>query len=119
MADIRERLRLNIERVIESSTLSKSEIAEHLEVSPAAITNWIKGRNSPDLEKLIRFCELFDLSLNDIYGSDTIAVNRDPERDRLFKIYESLNFTGKMKLVDLADDLAASGKYKPYGGKRK
>lgn len=119
MADIRERLRANIEKVIDSSQFSKTEIAEYLDVTPASITNWVKGRNSPDLEKLLKFCELFNISLNDIYGSSTVRVQRDTDRERLMFLYDKLNYTGKMKLVDLADDLVASRKYDPFAPKRK
>lgn len=114
MEDVRERLRSNIERVIESSQFSKTEIARFLGVSPAAITNWVKGKNSPDLEKLVHLCEIFNLSLNDFYGSEPVAVERDTEKEKLLLLYDELNFTGKMKLVDLADDLVASGKYQSY-----
>lgn len=118
MGDIRERLRANIEKVIDASKYSRTEIAEYLDVTPASITNWVKGRNSPDLEKLLKFCDLFGLSLNDIYASDTVKDERDTERERLLYLYDKLNFTGKMKLVDLADDLFHSGKYGPLTPKR-
>ena len=44
MDDVRERLRRNLERVIESSQMTKTQIARYLNVSSAAITNWLKGK---------------------------------------------------------------------------
>lgn len=114
MGDIRERLMTNIERVIETSGISKKEISEQLGVSPAAISNWIKGRNSPDLETLIKFCDMFHLTLNDIYSADPIKSGPDIAKKQLMANYNSLNLTGRMKLLDLSDDLVASGKYQRY-----
>lgn len=116
MEDIRERVRANIETVIASSHLTKTAIAEYLEVTPACITNWVKGRNSPDLEKLIKFCEMFDLSLDDIYSDELVLGqrDRDAEKERLLSLYNQLNLTGRMKLIDIADDLVLSGKYEVF-----
>ena len=114
MDDVGERLRRNLERVIESSQMTKTQIARYLNVSSAAITNWVKGKNAPDLVKLVELCEMFHLSLDDIYGAEPVTIERDTNKEKLLVLYGELNFTGKMKLVDLADDLVASGKYQPY-----
>lgn len=114
MGEIRDRLRANIEQIIASSNMSKRIIAEELGVSQAAISNWIKGKNSPDLETLIKLCEMFDVSLDDVYGATPIRVEKDAALDELLANFKKLNLTGKMKLVDLSDDLVASGKYKYY-----
>lgn len=111
MDDVRERLRRNLERMIESSQMTKTQIARYLNVSSVAITNWVKGKNAPDLVKLVELCEMFHLALDDIYGAEPITIERDTNKEKLLVLYGELNFTGKMKLVDLADDLVASGKY--------
>lgn len=114
MSEIRERLRKNIQSVIDSSNVSKRKIAESLGVSQAAISNWVTGKNSPDLETLIRFCEMFGVTLDDIYSVDPTPLERDLGKEQLFDNYNALNLTGKMKLVDFSDDLVRSGKYRPY-----
>lgn len=111
MGIIRDRLRSNIELVIESSDMSKKQIAQELGVTQASISNWIKGKNSPDLETLIHLCELFDVSLDDVYGATPIRVDKDIHQEELLANFKKLNLTGKMKLVDFSDDLVKCGKY--------
>ncbi len=115
MADVRERLRQRIEYAVNQSGLSRKQVAESLGVSQVSVYNWISGKNAPDFEMLVRICDLFNVSLNAIYGLEPMETDeRDMVREQLFKCYDQLNLTGRMKLADLADDLVASGKYKPY-----
>ena len=51
MNDIRETLRINLEHQLKKSGLTQKQLAEQLGISPSAVTNWIKGKNSPDIEK--------------------------------------------------------------------
>lgn len=112
MGEVRKNLSRNIRDVIIASGVSRKVIAQKLNVSQVSVSNWITGKNSPDLETLINFCEMFDVSLNDIYSENPIVIRKDDlEKDRLLECYERLSLTGRMKLVDLADDLVRSGKY--------
>lgn len=115
MTDVRERLRQRIEYTIRQSGLSRKQVAESLGVSQVSIHNWVTGKNAPDFETLVKFCDMFDVSLNVIYGLAPVDdEKRDTVLEKLYQCYEQLNLTGRLKLADLADDLVASGKYKPY-----
>lgn len=114
MGKIRDRLSKNIKDVIDLSGVSRKIIAEKLGVSQVSISNWINGKNSPDLETLITFCEMFGVSLDEIYGDQPITLHQDDEKEKLLEYYEQLNVIGRMKLMDLADDLIRSGKYVPF-----
>lgn len=114
MNDVKERLRERIEYTIEHSGLTTKEVAEQLGVSRVAVYNWLKGKNTPDFDTLVKFCELFQVTLNFIYGLDPISADkRDLIREQLLHCYDQLNLTGQIKLADFADDLLQSGKYKP------
>lgn len=119
MSAIREQLRSNIEQIIQASHMSKKKIAEELGVTQASISNWILGKNSPDLDTLIRFCELFEVTLDEVYGTKPITLDRDAMHEELTENFWKLNLTGRMKLVDLSDDLVSSGKYKRLQKKQK
>ena len=114
MTDVRERLRQRIEYTINHSGLSRKQVAETLGVSQVTVHNWITGKNAPDFEALVKFCEIFDVTLNVIYGIDPVdSEKRDTVREKLLMCYDQLNLTGRLKLADLADDLVVSGKYRP------
>lgn len=114
MTDVRERLRDRIEYTIDHSGLTAKEVADKLGVSRVAVYNWLKGKNTPDFDTLVKFCELFSVTLNFIYGLDPInSDKRDLNRELLLQRYDQLNLTGQIKLADFADDLFRSGKYTP------
>lgn len=114
MGEIRKIVSKNIKDVIELSGVSRKIIAEKLGVSQVSVSNWIIGKNSPDLETLIKFCEMFDVSLDDIYDEKPITLKRDTNKDQLIEFYYQLNAVGQMKMLEYADDLIHSGKYVPF-----
>lgn len=57
MSDIRERLQCNIISLLKEKNISQKKFAELLGVSQAAVTNWVKGKNSPDIELVAKMCE--------------------------------------------------------------
>lgn len=68
MGELREAIRASLERHISESGYSQKEIAEKLGVSKSSVTNWIKGKNSPDVELVIPICRLLNISVREFYG---------------------------------------------------
>lgn len=52
----------------DEKVLSQKEFAGKLGVSQATITKWLNGFNAPDIELLPLICEIFDLSLYELFG---------------------------------------------------
>lgn len=48
---------------------SQKEFAELLGVNNSAVCNWENGRNSIDIEKLFKACEILGVSINEMYGA--------------------------------------------------
>lgn len=116
MNDIRETLRINLEHQLKKSGLTQKQLAEQLGISPSAVTNWIKGKNSPDIEYIAIMCDIFNIGISDLLVSDTIkkapAISgSDIQKQRLIENYEKLNPLGQEKLVDYSDDLTEVEKY--------
>lgn len=63
---IREILRNNLEYYIGRSGLSQKNLAEKIGVSKGAITNWLNGSNSPNIEVLARLCQVLDVKMSDM-----------------------------------------------------
>ena len=67
MNDIRETLRINLEHQLKKSGLTQKQLAEQLGISPSAVTNWIKGKNSPDIEYIAIMCDIFNIGISDLF----------------------------------------------------
>jgi DNA-binding XRE family transcriptional regulator len=111
MNEIRETLREHVASAINTSGMSKKEIAAHLGLTQAAISNWLAGKTVPDIETMIRLCKLFHLTLNDMYFDDVPIIQSDPIRDELMDYYNKFTASGKLKLCDYACDLFNTGRY--------
>lgn len=72
MGELREAIRTSLERHIAESGYSQKEVAERLGVSKSSVTNWIKGKNSPDVELVLPICKLLNISVREFYGEPDI-----------------------------------------------
>lgn len=116
MNDIRETLRVNLEHQLKKSGLTQKQLAQQLGVSPSAVTNWIKGKNSPDIEYVAIMCDIFNIGLSDLLDSSSTKnapaeCESDFQKLRLMRNYDKLNQDGKDNLVNYSDDLTNLPKY--------
>lgn len=104
MGELREAIRASLERHIAESGYSQKEIAEKLGVSKSSVTNWIKGKNSPDVELVLPICRLLNISVREFYGEpdteETPITKKSPsdlseEAHKIAKSYEKLTDHGK------------------------
>ncbi|WP_051638814.1 helix-turn-helix domain-containing protein [Butyrivibrio sp. NC2002] len=75
------------------SGMTQEELANKLNVSRQTISKWEKGLSVPDLEMAISFCEVFQISLDDLFKEgkmeksktisleDIIQVNKRNQRN--------------------------------------
>ena len=56
--------------------LTQKELAEKLGVKNTAVSNWESGNNSIDIETLFLACEIFGVTLNDMYGKYSLATEK-------------------------------------------
>lgn len=126
VGNMREIIRSNLERYLSESGYTQKEFAEKLGVSKSSVTNWVKGKNSPDVDLVVPICKLLNITIKDFY-SDSSPANLEPQEDvsnikkaplysseaeeQLIALHRKLNSEGQEKLLDYADDLVASGKY--------
>ena len=50
---------------------TQAELASRLEVKVTTVSTWERGRSLPDADTLFNMCELFRISLSDMYGQDS------------------------------------------------
>ncbi len=66
--DLDKQISENIRREIETSGLTKSEIARALGVSRPTVSQYVSGRIQPTLAMLSRLCKCLNCSADDILG---------------------------------------------------
>ena len=91
MGEIRNTVGENIKLACEIKGIRQIDIAEHMGVSQASVSNWVKGNNSIDIEKLAELCGYLGVTLDQIYGlkpiktDDTISEEQKSIREILAK----------------------------------
>ena len=101
--------RIRIARM--ESDMSQEELAHALGRAGRSYISKIE-RNQRDLDhgEVIDICRILDVTPNYIFFGCRDQLNVDEQK--LIDNYRSLNEEGQDKLLDLADDLIRTGKYK-------
>ena len=96
MEDIRENLRYNLTYYLRSRNIAQKELAQKLGVTQSAVTNWIKGKNAPDLTLIVKICSFLDISITDLVGIQNASQDSFSawERD-ILKKYRVLDQHGR------------------------
>lgn len=56
----------NICRLLESQGKAQNELADYMNVTQAAVSNWCKGKKTPRMSKIDKICEFFGVNRSDI-----------------------------------------------------
>lgn len=95
--------------------ITQTQLAERLGVSKGAIGNYETDANSPKASIMYKVFEVLQCDANYLFQDEMSAQNKNTlsERDRdLLNLFHKLNEEGREKLLDYADDLVQSEKYK-------
>lgn len=88
---------------------TQKELAAALGVTPAAISSWECGNNSPDIDTLFLICNFLNVTLNDMCGVFKDNDQLSSEESILLNTYRSLNAKGQQKLLERAEELRDLG----------
>lgn len=100
MSTLGERIR----QARDKENLFQSQLGQALGVSGAVISNWEKGLNKPDADKLVRLCEILNVSAAYLLDCWTGGEERfTMEEWKRVKKYRILDLHGK-KIVDAVLD---------------
>ena len=105
---IKEDIQYALVSLLDETDTKKSELADHLGVSRAAVSNWTKGQNSIDMELVPGICDFFGISVDEFFGrSAPKRISADEEK--LLAMYHSFNERGRARLLEEATMMANSG----------
>ncbi|WP_080800812.1 helix-turn-helix transcriptional regulator [Arabiibacter massiliensis] len=72
--------RENLQHLRETRTMTQSELAMLVGVSRQSVTKWEAEKSYPEMDKLIRLCELFECTIDDLVRGD--LTGRAPDLAR-------------------------------------
>ena len=103
--------------------LERKDIAEYLGINTNAVCNWENGRSRPDLIQLPKLCELFGVSIDELFGRSApqpaaqapaekakpaikmTLRKRDPGDDLVLEKFHRLNSGHQTFVVSMLDKL--------------
>ena len=113
MGEIRDNIQKNLGYYLTLRGMSQKDFADALGVSQSAVTCWIKGKNSPDIETISKICDLLNISVVELFGTNGIEFISDDQfcENAILEGFRKLNHKGKDKVLDYICDLNNSGIY--------
>ena len=62
--------------IMKQHGINAKRLSEELGISSSSFTDWSKGKGTPSLDKLVKFADYFDVSLDYlVYGKEKFANN--------------------------------------------
>lgn len=100
MLSVREEISKNLLYYRKKAGLTQKQLADKIGVKNTAVSNWESGNNSIDIDTLCLVCEVFGITLNDIYGgySEKSTVLSADEMN-LIATYREISDQGKQYLL--------------------
>ena len=110
----------NLKILVNSSNKTQKQIAHELNFSYQRFNYYVNGQREPDASALCEIAEYFGVSVDYLVCRASRTVNAptkprnelNAEEASLLQHFRQLNGEGQEKLLDLADDLIQSRKYK-------
>lgn len=68
MGEIRENVKNNLKYYLELRGMTQKELAKRLSISQSAVTNWINGKNFPDIDMVAEICKVLNVSVVELFG---------------------------------------------------
>lgn len=94
--DVRKALTENLNELIKIKGIKSIDLAESVGVSKSAVSHWLAGDNSPNIEILAKICQIYNVKLSDMLNEKIEATYADKE---ILRKYHKLDKYGK-RLID-------------------
>ena len=79
--NIEETFRTNLKKYLKKKT--QKDLAEYLEVSPAIVSYYIKGINTPRMDKIDKISEFFGIERSDLIGHNLDLNKTDNQNENI------------------------------------
>lgn len=81
----------NLKRYIANANKSQVEVAKAIGVSPCTITDWIKGRTYPRMDKVQLLAEYFGIKKSDLVEDENITKESISDKEQeIFDLFHKI-----------------------------
>lgn len=78
-----------LQELLEKREITQKQLAEHLNMAPSTISNYVQYSREPDFETLRQLADFFDVSIDYLLDHRTKKAN-DRSEDELLTAYRSM-----------------------------
>ena len=93
----------NIKKFREQKNISQVELAEKLNVTRQAVSNWERGKTQPDIDTLHKIADILEISIEElIYGNkrtNNVVHNHIHNTNVTKKVGESVGFGAALAMI--------------------
>lgn len=91
-----------LEDQLKELRMSKSELANALNVNKTTVSNWCSGIRKPNIDMVIRICQVTNLDFFYLVGATIPDGELRPSELELLTCYRNVNGKGKKGILDMA-----------------
>ena len=100
-----------IKNLRKEKSLSQQAIANYLQITRQAYSNYENGKREPDYETLLKLSEFFGVTVDYLTRGEMAETLTAPEQ-QLLDLFRQLNGEGQREAVKLVGMLVQTGSYK-------
>ncbi|MBE7078548.1 MAG: helix-turn-helix transcriptional regulator [Clostridiales bacterium] len=101
-------MRLRIKEFREELQLTQKELAEKIGNVQRNVSNWENGTSEPDCETIFKLSQVFDVSIDELFGKEYSITERQPLAGIEYAILKSvrkLSETQKFSLMQFLKEM--------------
>ncbi len=95
MQQVKESVAANLKKYRKESNYTQRSLADSIGVAHNTISSWENGTTSIDMENLVKVCDLFGVSVSQMYGAPPIADSLTDAEAEFMKLYRTATSKGK------------------------
>lgn len=88
----------NLKKIRKNNNLSQEQLADKLDVSRQSVSKWESGSAYPEMDKMLKICEIFKLGIDELLNQDIDDLEKEKENKNNFNNYmdDFLDFITKV-----------------------
>ena len=100
-------MQVRIREYRESEGMTQKQLAERLATTQRNVSNWENGVSEADYDTLTRVADLFDVSLDELFGREFSPAGTLAAQEKNFlRLYRQLTSVQRQLLLDLVKTMA-------------